>query len=255
MTVYRYVRTGRLLATKANGTWRIRRRDLDVVRAAPNEGDTRQRRQDQLEARLVAGDEAGAWTLIEQALSLRAPAAIHHELLIPAMESIGDRWASDDLTVLDEHRATACAHRLVARLGPLLRAPATRRLTVVVGAPSGDHHGLGLSILSDLVMNEGFATIELGADTPAEAFVDTLAEVDGSAAVVVMVHAPGCDEQITAIDRAIAEHDPNVALVVAGPTIPEAITPRPAEARYLAPSVTEVLSTLDDLTSSSSAGD
>ena len=82
MTAYRYIRTGRLPATRVGGTWRVAVADLDLVRPGrrsdqpgasgpgpptPPPIDT------QLEARLLAGDETGAWNLIEAALVSGGP--------------------------------------------------------------------------------------------------------------------------------------------------------------------------------------
>ena len=69
--------------------------------------------------RLVAGDEAGAWSILEEALLGGAdPVGLHVDLLAAAMGEIGERWAVDELSIADEHRATALASRLVGRLGP-----------------------------------------------------------------------------------------------------------------------------------------
>src|ERR1700759_4147994 len=66
MTVYRYVRTGRLPATRVGGTWQIDPADLGQVRltrASKSDGGgaARRRSTTRLQGRLLAGDEAGAW--------------------------------------------------------------------------------------------------------------------------------------------------------------------------------------------------
>ena len=123
MTVYRYVRTGRLPATRVGGVWQVDPGHLALVRR-PEPG-ARSRRPSgakaspaQLEARLVAGDETGAWNLLEAALgSDMTPSEVLLELVSPALRTIGTRWQRGDLSVADEHRSSAVAARLISRLG------------------------------------------------------------------------------------------------------------------------------------------
>src|SRR5215210_3256322 len=82
MTAYRYIRLGLLDAHKEGGTWRVSGADLDefVARATappappgPDAATAGGRRRapwaDRLEDRLLAGDAAGAWGVVEAALS------------------------------------------------------------------------------------------------------------------------------------------------------------------------------------------
>jgi excisionase family DNA binding protein len=127
MTAYRYVRTGRLSATKAGAQWWVDPRDLAGARqgaavAGRSRGRTRQSNRmaaiRRLEGRLVAGDEPGAWAIIEARLGSGSdPDAVLLDELGLAMRSVGDGWEAGDYTVDDEHRASGVATRLVARLG------------------------------------------------------------------------------------------------------------------------------------------
>ena len=154
MTLYRYVRTGRLPATRHGREWRIARSDVDALTnpaeapRARRSGTAALRRR--LEDRMLAGDEAGAWRIVEDALAAGTePATIHLRLLVPALADIGERWASGELRVADEHRASVVAGRLVGRLGPRLRTRGARRGSVVVGAVAGDTHALPTAIAAD----------------------------------------------------------------------------------------------------------
>ncbi|HXY44201.1 MAG TPA: helix-turn-helix domain-containing protein, partial [Acidimicrobiales bacterium] len=78
MTVYRYVRTGRLPARREGAHWRIDSGDLaSVVATGGNAGRaaTEGRRPSRAELRrrmvdrLVAGDEPGSWAVAEAALA------------------------------------------------------------------------------------------------------------------------------------------------------------------------------------------
>jgi MerR family transcriptional regulator, light-induced transcriptional regulator len=101
MTAYRYVRLGMLPAHKEGASWRVNRDDLEAFRhrgeaAGDSPGDSEgtgprgARWESRLESRLLAGDERGAWGVIEAALaSGMEPPAIYLDLVAPAMRSIG----------------------------------------------------------------------------------------------------------------------------------------------------------------------
>ena len=152
MTAYRYVRTGRLAAQRVNGNWRVAATDLEAMRQepAPRERSPRLlvlRAAQMLSHRLLRGDEPGSYAVVENALaSWATPADIHLQLLTPALRAIGDQWASGDLTVAQEHRASAVAMRVIGRMGPQFLRPGRRRGTVVIGAHSGDHHAIPVAM-------------------------------------------------------------------------------------------------------------
>lgn len=175
MTAYRYVRTGKLPATRVGGAWQVEPDEL--VGMGPVEPrssrDPRVRAtatKAQLQARLLAGDEPGSWALLEAALaSSHTPSEVLLGLLAPALESIGDRWHDGELTVADEHMASAVAGRLISRIGARFARRGPKRGSVVVTTPPNEQHAAPVAMAADLLRWAGFNVIELGADTPADA--------------------------------------------------------------------------------------
>ena len=195
MTAYRYVRLGLLGAHKESGMWRVSRSALtrfverDVASGAgtgtsSTTGTTRGGRRrapwaTRLEDRLLAGDTAGAWGVVEAALAAGTGIdEIYLDVLTPAMWSIGARWERGEIDVADEHRATGIALRIVGRLGPRFARRGRTRGTVVLACPQGERHALPLSILGDLVRGNGFSVSDLGADVPHASLVRLAAAVD-----------------------------------------------------------------------------
>ena len=184
MTAYRYVRTGRLAAVKVGGEWRVSVEDLDAFTSAasapaPSGRSPRVDYGQRIEDRLLVGDENGAWSIIESALSSGTePREIYLQVLAPALEHIGDEWAEGRVTVAEEHRASVVTQRIIGRLGPRFNRPGRKRGTIVIGAPQGDHHSVPSAMASDLLRGQGFNVIDLGANTPAQSFLDALSTVD-----------------------------------------------------------------------------
>ncbi len=197
MTAYRYVRQGRLPATRAGNVWLVAPADVEALAragrptatrpgtpasparpageaAAGQAATTDERRADwvgRFRGRLLAGDEVGAWTVVDQALASGfTPQGCLLDLVTTAMVDVGDGVVAGELGVAEQYVATATAQRIVARLGARFRRPGRTRGTVVTGAPAGERHALPIAIVSDLVRLAGFAVIELGADVPPEAF-------------------------------------------------------------------------------------
>jgi excisionase family DNA binding protein len=190
MTAYRYVRTGRLPAVREGAEWRVAPADLAAVHVgAARPGSRRGSRtaaRTRLRSRLLAADEAGAWAVVESTLAAGAtPAEVHLRVLGPALVDIGTQWAAGDLTVAEEHRASAVATRVIARLGPHFARRGRKRGSVLVGAVAGERHALPGAMLVDLLRGAGFDAVDLGADTPADSFVEAAAVTPRLVALVL----------------------------------------------------------------------
>lgn len=226
MTAYRYVRTGRLPATKDGAQWRVDPDDIDRLRDGPpipSPRGSREQARQRLERRMIAGDTVGSWTVIEQTLASGAtPAEIHLDVLVPALREVGARWANGELSVADEHRASATAQRLLGRLGPRFAHHGRTRGTIVIGAPAGDAHALPSAIMSDLLRDRRFAVIDLGADAPPDSFVDAATESDRLRAVCIGASGAGRDDAIVETVAALRDRGVVVPVLVGGGAIRDA---------------------------------
>ncbi|MBM3675591.1 MAG: hypothetical protein FJW88_11745 [Actinobacteria bacterium] len=199
MTVYRYVRLGTLPARKVKGAWQVRLADLWGVasrdEAGPGPGGVQWGPYcAELRDRAVAGDEPGAWSVVERARVSGATAEdIHLKLIAPVLAGIGDAWGAGELDIATEHRASGVATRLIGRLGPSLARRGRKSGTVIIGAAAADHHSIPLAILGDIVRGRGLNVVDLGANTPAATFLDTARAYDNIVAVAIGV---GSDDSI-----------------------------------------------------------
>lgn len=230
MTMYRYVRQGRLPATRSGTEWRVDRRDVESFKggaghhATPTEraGDTAIRWDSRLERCLLSGDEPSAWSVIEQALAAgRSPTACYIEVIAGALSSIGERWARDELEIADQFLATGVAVRIVSRLGARFRRPGRSRGTVVFGAPPGELHSLPIAIVSDLVRLQGFDVLELGANVPAAAFASAVARTPRLVCVGIGVTQPEHLRAAQDVLDAVREVDAEIPVIVGGLAVAE----------------------------------
>ena len=233
MTVYRYVRTGRLKARKHDGQWWVQPDDLATLQnpapapPARSESQPRKRRWeryiDRLVPRLIEGDEAGAWGVVESALTAgAAPMEIHVDLLGPAMREVGRRWQEGTLTVGGEHRASAVAQRLAGRLSPRFARRGRRRGTVVLAGAPGDIHALPVVLLADVLRGAGFEVVDFGANTPSADIARAVTENEGVVAVALSASTGGREEELRAAIADIRTVTNGMPILLGGPAIADA---------------------------------
>jgi diguanylate cyclase (GGDEF)-like protein len=201
---------------------RPRSAEEDALRQARRNDDARA---DQLARAyadaLRAGDPGAATTVVDEGLSVGLSAvAIQSRVIAPAMRAIGELWERDNLTVAEEHLATAVSHHVLTRLYPglLRRAPKVGD-TVVVAAVHGEHHVLGLRMVADVLEGCGFDVRFLGADVPEDSLMDWVEE-HHPAAVALGVTMPLGAAQLTRQLHALREHHPDVIRIIGGQGVP-----------------------------------
>jgi excisionase family DNA binding protein len=235
MTAYRYVRQGRLPARRDGNVWLVEAADLDAF----ERGGFRNRRLGPAAAddgtpataptvdwlgrfrdRLLAGDEVGAWMVVSDALaSGYTPQRCYLDLLSAAMAEIGAGVADGRLAIADQYVATATAQRVGARLGARFRRRGRSRGTLVLGAPSGERHGLPIAIVADLVRLAGFTVVELGADVPPAAFGLAAQRADGLVAVGIGVTSIEHLDAASAVIGAVRATAPGVPVLLGGQAV------------------------------------
>jgi excisionase family DNA binding protein len=190
MTVYRYVRLGMLPARKEGSGWRIDPADLDRLDTSPSVPARKRSApwHTRLQARMLAGDDAGSWGVVEAAIAAgMEPRDFYCDILTPVLHEVGRLWASGEIGVEDEHLASNVAAGVIGRLGPRFASRGRTKGTVVTAMPSGERHDLGLAMLADVLRSDGYRVLNLGADTPAPALLAALDEVDDLSAVALGV--------------------------------------------------------------------
>ena len=96
-------------------------------------------------------------------------AEIDIELIAPALFLVGEKWATGEISVADEHLASEIALRVLALQREARRAQRSRRgaRRVLLLAPEGERHVIGLQHgLPTCCCAAGYDTCMLGADVP-----------------------------------------------------------------------------------------
>ena len=99
---------------------------------------------------------------------------LYRDVLQPSQIEIGQLWHRNDITVADEHFATATTEAVLANLRLRAVPAAPNGRTVVATAVGGELHAVGIRMVADFFEFDGWNTLYLGANTPNGDLVELL---------------------------------------------------------------------------------
>lgn len=129
-------------------------------------------------------NEPAAEQVLNQAFSIFPIEVVCMDILQKGISEIGSLWYRNEVSVQQEHFASALAMR---RLDALLNATPSpmQNKTVLVGCPSDEWHTFTPLLLSLLLRRRGLNIIYLGANVPADRFAETVKDVKADLVVLV----------------------------------------------------------------------
>jgi DNA-binding transcriptional MerR regulator len=134
----------------------------------------------------AAYDQPGVLRLIERAHGELGLEGVVDRLLLPSLREIGRRWELGQLDEGVEHLTTTAARRWVARQVAGAAEPRSAAPVLLAGAPGNDHV-VALEAFEAVLRCRGWATRQLGANTPVPALL-AAQRATGAQAAVVTAH-------------------------------------------------------------------
>ena len=201
--------------------------------ASQEQGPERRRRRERVDLlqreyadAVLAGDESAAERVVREAMELGLEQGeIDERLIAPVMRLVGDLWSAGRLTVADEHLATEISIRVLALQREAFRAAARRAAErVLLAAPEGERHVVGLLMTGNLLVQAGYDVRMLGADVPLD---DLAAAVARHRPVAVGLTAT-LPETLALLPDAVARIralDPHLDVVLGGPATQDLTRP------------------------------
>lgn len=119
---------------------------------------------------LVEGDPGRAGAVVDAALRrLHNRTDLFTDLIQPSLYAIGEMWYSGRIGVAIEHRATAIAESIVARLEPTPSGrPVPPGSTCLLAAVGDEQHVFGLHLLQLALEDDGWRVEQMGGRTPVD---------------------------------------------------------------------------------------
>jgi MerR family transcriptional regulator, light-induced transcriptional regulator len=157
---------------------------------------------------LLRGSRRDAGTAILSAVDRGvALSDIYRGVFEPVQEEIGRLWQLNQLTVAQEHFATAATQQIMAQLYGRIFGGEKRERRAVAMCVGGELHEVGLRIITDLLELDGWQTWYLGASVPPAAAVQLCVEQNADALLVSATLPPhiGAVAEVVRLFRARPE--------------------------------------------------
>jgi excisionase family DNA binding protein len=128
---------------------------------------------------LIAGDGATVRSIVHGAYRAGVPIEEFADRVIaPAMQRIGEDWATGRIDVMHEHRASQICAAALFELKAVLETRASRSRPIAVGGTlAGDHSVLPSLLVQMVLLDSGWDAVNLGPNTPLESFRRALEEL------------------------------------------------------------------------------
>ncbi len=126
---------------------------------------------------LLAGNRRAAQSVAEQLLSQgRSVPEIYLQVVQPALYHIGSLWQRDEITVAQEHMATAITQNVLALLYPQLPIADRKRGGVLITGVEGELHQIGAHMVADVLESDGWEVRFLGTEMPHDGILRAVEE-------------------------------------------------------------------------------
>jgi 5-methyltetrahydrofolate--homocysteine methyltransferase len=131
---------------------------------------------EKLHQAVLDGDQKGARSLTEAMLVEGvAPMDLITKAMVPAMDEVGRRFECEEYFVPELLLSARAMKASMELLRPLLTASGAQPTgRVVIGTVKGDLHDIGKNLVASMLEGGGFEVVDLGADVPAEKFIDAV---------------------------------------------------------------------------------
>ena len=172
-TAYAWVRQGVLPARKTGRGYEVTESDVSALAARRASGTAPRvhirvrdwsAQADRLYAAITAGDETLARHVFARLARGVPLTELCERVIAPALDRIGENWATGEVTIAAEHRASAICERLIAAR---THQPQGRpRGIAVVTTPPGERHGLPALMATACLREDRWLVHHLAADLP-----------------------------------------------------------------------------------------
>jgi methanogenic corrinoid protein MtbC1 len=131
---------------------------------------------EQLSGFLINGNIENALKLYDNYRSSSGTTSFYEKILTPVMYDIGKQWASNKISVADEHVCSNAAHTLVKIILDRNMIRSSKK-KIVICTPDGEQHNLGVNVLESHMLCKGFKVYNLSPSEPHDSVVNFIEKV------------------------------------------------------------------------------
>lgn len=152
-----------------------------------------------------AGRRRAALTVVLEALEAGASIPrIYGKVLQPVQYEIGRLWERNEISVAEEHMATAITQYVVAQLYTRLEVPDSPRGAALVTGVSGELHQIGANMVADVLEADGWDVRFLGTQMPHHGVLEAIADQEPQLvgiSATVLINLPAAADLIDSVRR------------------------------------------------------
>ncbi|MRH44360.1 MerR family transcriptional regulator [Aquibacillus halophilus] len=169
---------------------------------------------DQLYQELIELNSTTSNTIIDLAFSLYDYEEVFHNILVPVLYRIGDKWESGDITIAQEHFSSQFVMQRCTQFLRIL--PINQHLPKVLAfCPEGEHHHIGLMLFSLFLRKKGLDVIYLGPNTPFSGLTNLIEMKNVSIVAISITNPKSYNGVLTWMEDCLQEY-PDIKFVIGG---------------------------------------
>ena len=154
---------------------------------------------------LLEGDRRLCGNMLQELLDLETPLkAIYIDLMQRAMYEVGVLWQSNQISVANEHLASATTEALLALLYPKLFSQEHKDRRAVIACVPRELHQIGPRMVADFFELHGWHGFSLGANTPIDGLISIIHERDPDVvglSMSLLFNRPQLEAMLDAVSR------------------------------------------------------
>ena len=154
---------------------------------------------------LLAGDDRASEGVFVTAASRGADLALlARDLVGPALQEIGCMWHRGEVSVAEEHLATALVLRAFTRQATTIPPPPLGAPRLLLSCLAGEFHEVGARLVAEIARMAGWQAEMLGANTPRQSVLGYIAQRRPEAvglSFALAAHLPECARTVAEIRK------------------------------------------------------
>ncbi len=128
--------------------------------------------------------------LLKRALLASEPLDYVCNILLPALEKVGDLWHQEKLSIAQEHMFSCCVKRIVLSMAHSLHNASTNNPAMLFATPSEETHEFGILLSCLLAASQQYRCYYLGANLPGKDIVEAVQHLQPDIIVLGMMKSP-----------------------------------------------------------------
>lgn len=168
---------------------------------------------------IVNRDPEGIEVLIDQELESRDAEDVINNVLLPAMQEVGDKFGSGELILPFVLESAGVMKRAVAHAEQFLeKTDSTNKGDVVVATVYGDVHDIGKNLVRTIFGNNGYTVHDLGKQVPVSTIIDRAVDV-GAVAIGLSALLVSTSKQMGYIVEELHNRKLDIPVIIGGAAI------------------------------------